>query len=75
MKEEIPPLPDRWSDSFQAFVKNCLERKPTRRLTANKALAHDFLAFGENPEEVNRLRQVWCQEFERIKRTVNAQKS
>ena len=47
---DVPPIPDKWSDSFRNFVKCCLERDPNERLSIECVLGHDFL-FGIDEEQ------------------------
>ena len=45
MNIDVPKIRGNWSNEFKDFVKQCLKRKPSERLTMKKALyKHPFLA-------------------------------
>ncbi|XP_026993319.1 traf2 and NCK-interacting protein kinase-like [Tachysurus fulvidraco] len=44
-QNEAPTLnPNKWSDRFQSFIKACLVKDPTKRLSTNELLNHAFIS-------------------------------
>lgn len=41
--KDLPPIPDHLSDEGKDFIRQCLQREPSRRLTAAKLLQHPFV--------------------------------
>ena len=61
MNIDVPKIRGNWSNEFKDFVKQCLKRKPSERLTMKKALyKHPFLS-GIDVEEC---KEAWIRDVE-----------
>lgn len=41
--KDLPPIPDHLSDEGKDFIRQCLQREPSRRPTAAELLQHSFV--------------------------------
>ena len=57
VSKEMPPIANKWSAEFQDFVKECLNKNPETRWTAEMLIDHPFLKRAEN------YKQTWINEF------------
>ena len=61
---DVPEIPDKWSDEFRDFVKCCLKRDNTERLTIKQLLfEHDFLA----GIDVEKCKEAWQRDVQAFK--------
>ena len=44
INQDVPEIPDRWSNDYKDFVKKCLLRDPNERWTIEQLLSDQFLA-------------------------------
>ena len=57
INEQVPRIPEKWSDSFADFIDKCLIKDPVQRWTIEQLLAHEFL------EDAEFERETWSNEF------------
>ena len=51
---DVPPISDRWSDSFKDFIKKCLTRDVSQRPTIQQCLYEDEFLSGLSGDDAER---------------------